>query len=68
MYDDWHSNNDVDVDEFYDDTVEYVQDNLRDAGAVILHRYAEYHRDHPYADAYDLREYLCELLQDPSNY
>ena len=68
LWDDWHNNDDSDVDVFYEDSVEYIRESLESVGDVILKKYAEYYENHPGADAHDLMEKLVEFVQDPENY
>lgn len=68
LWDDWHNNDDSDIDVFYEDSVEYIRESLESVGDVILRKYAEYYENHPGADAHDLMEKLVEFVQDPENY
>lgn len=68
IWDNWHSVDDMNVEAFYDETVEYIRNELDGVGDTILRKYAKYYQDHPYADAHDLKDVLIDLINDPDNY
>ncbi len=68
IWDDWHNDDDNNVDTFYEDSVRYIRESLDGVSGVILRKYADYHSNHSSADAHDLMEKLVELVQDPDNY
>ncbi len=68
VYDEWDGVDGTDVEEFYEQSCQFVRDNLRDVGELILRRYADYRAARPRATAQELLQELQELLRDPGNY
>ena len=62
----WHDNRDDD-DTFFKESFEYVVETLG-ADSFIATQYKKFHEDDPYADSHAMKEYLCDLLNDPDNY
>ena len=64
----WDTWRDMDEEQFYNASVEYVKDTLGGVSDTILRKYEEYRKANPNANGHDLAEYLKELLQNPDNY
>ena len=62
----WDDNRDND--DYYDLSVEKLNQLLGPGDHIIKRKYEEYRNSHPGADNHDLREFLQDLLKDPSNY
>ena len=62
----WHDNRDDD-DAFFNESYNYVKETLG-ADSFIATQYKKFHDDDPYADSHALKEFLCDLLNDPDNY
>jgi hypothetical protein len=62
----WHDNRDDD-DAFFNESYNYVKETLG-ADSFIATQYKKFHEDDPYADSHAMKEYLCDLLNDPDNY
>jgi hypothetical protein len=62
----WHDNRDDD-DAFFNESYNYVKETLGE-DSFIATQYKKFHEDDPYADSHAMKEYLCDLLNDPDNY
>ena len=62
----WHDNRDDD-DAFFNESYNYIKETLG-ADSFIATQYKKFHDDDPYADSHALKEFLCDLLNDPDNY
>ena len=62
----WHDNRDDD-EAFFNESYKYVKDTLGE-DSFIATQYKKFHEDDPYADSHAMKEYLCDLLNDPDNY
>ncbi len=62
----WHDNRDDD-DAFFKESFEYIRDTLG-GDSFIATQYKKFHEEDPYADSHALKEFLCDLLNDPDNY
>ena len=62
----WHDNRDDD-ETFFNESYKYVKDTLGE-DSFIATQYKKFHEDDPYADSHAMKEYLCDLLNDPDNY
>ena len=54
-------------DEFFDESLKYVNDVLGENSYISL-SYKKYRKDDPYAGPDDMKEYLMDLLSDLGNY
>ena len=57
----------ADDEDFYDESLKYIIDNLSEESR-IAQEYQRRHRNDPYADKYNMKEWLLELLDNPDNY
>ena len=62
----WHDYRDDD-DGFFDVSYKFIVDTLG-ADSYIATQYKKFHEDDPYADSHAMKEFLCDLLNDPDNY
>ncbi|MBQ9484866.1 hypothetical protein IJU85_02065 [Candidatus Saccharibacteria bacterium] len=53
---------------FYEESVEWVKENLKGVSGTILKKYKDYYEANEGISDYELMEYLQGLLNDPNNY
>ena len=63
----WHDEREEDDDVFYNDSLNYIEENLG-KDAYIVAQYKKFREEDPYADSHMLKEYLTDLLNDIENY
>jgi len=63
----WDSLKDVGEEVFYNESAEYIRNELG-AGSFIEVAYKKFRKDNPYADGYELRDFLKDLFSDSDNY
>ena len=63
----WHDEREEDDDVFYNDSLDYIEENLG-KDAYIVAQYKKFREEDPYADSHMLKEYLTDLLNDIENY
>ena len=63
----WNNLKDEDDDVFYRESLNYVKRELGN-GSFIEAMYLHFRKNNPYADSYELRDFLKDLFGDPNNY
>ena len=63
----WNNLRDEDDEVFYKETLDYVREQLG-ADSFIEALYRHFRENNPYADSYELRDYLKDIFGDPDNY
>ena len=63
----WNNLKDEDDDVFYRESLNYVKRELGN-GSFIEAMYLHFRKNNPYADSYELRDFLKDLFSDPNNY
>ena len=57
----------ADDEDFYNESLKYVTDNLSEESRIVQ-EYQRRHENDPYADKYNMKEWLLELLDNSDNY
>ena len=67
IYDLYQNMKNLDDEDFYEESLAYIVENLSDE-SYIAQEYQRMHERDSYASAYDMKEWLLGMLNDPDNY